>query len=154
MFTSACTSSYKTTDLVYFLEVGCSSDYIYVFGSDTMYFSKLNVGLIIVSADIILVLLLVFLLWFEAWNEHKICDEIDDEEITASDFTVEIRDLPLGQQTNQAIFKCQMWQWIEGLCDQYQMDHEQSAPGGEVANNRLMNINFALSDYGRMKMLL
>jgi hypothetical protein len=94
MFNSGCTSSYKTSDLVYFLEVGCSSDFIFVFGSSTLYFSKKSVGLILVSVDMLLILMLLFLLWFQGWNEAKICEEIDNAEVTASDFTVEIRGLP------------------------------------------------------------
>lgn len=53
-----------------------------------------------------------------------------------------------------------MWKWIEELCEKYQKDHEQPPenifPDDEkLANeNRLMNITFALSDYGRMRLLL
>jgi len=95
MFTSDCTSSYKSTDLVYFLEVGCSSDFIYLFGSTDYYFTKVKVGLSIVWLDILIVFLLLSFLWFQGWNESKICEEIDNAEVTASDFTVEIRGLPI-----------------------------------------------------------
>jgi len=40
------------------------------------------------------ILMLIFLLWFQGWNEDKICEEIDESEVTASDFAVEIRNLP------------------------------------------------------------
>lgn len=94
MFNSGCTSGYKSTDLVYFLEVSCSSDFIIIFGSSTLYFSKKNVGLILVAVDMLVILMLFFLLWFQGWNEAKICEEIDETEVSASDFTVEIRGLP------------------------------------------------------------
>ena len=94
MFNTGCTSGYKNTDLVYFLEVTCSSDFIFVFGSSKLSFSKKNVGLILISFDMLLILMLIFLLWFQGWNEAKICEEIDEAEVTASDFTVEIRGLP------------------------------------------------------------
>ena len=94
MFNTGCTSGYKNADLVYFLEVTCSSDFIFVFGSSKLSFSKKNVGLILISFDMLLILLLIFLLWFQGWNEAKICEEIDEAEVTASDFTVEIRGLP------------------------------------------------------------
>ena len=54
-------------------------------------------GIIIVIFDILIVLLLLFFLWFGGWNEEKICAEIDNTEVTASDFTVEIRGLPLDE---------------------------------------------------------
>jgi len=114
IFNSDCTSGYKNTDLVYFLEVGCSSDFIYVFGSTTLYFKKSNVGLILVSVDMLSILLLLWLLWFQGWNEDKICKEIDEAEVTASDFTVEIRSLPPG---GGPTYKNEMWKWIEDRCD-------------------------------------
>jgi hypothetical protein len=119
MFNTQCTSGYKNTDLVYFFEVGCSSDFIFVFGSTTLYFSKKHVGLILVSVDMLVILMLLFLLWFQGWSEEKICEEIDEAEVTASDFTVEIRGLPPQEEqtAGQAVFKCQMWRWIEELCE-------------------------------------
>lgn len=81
-------------------------------------------GLIIVSVDILTVLMLLFLLWFQGWNEEKICEDLDEAEVTASDFTVEIRDLPMEGQGVGAVFKSKMWQWIEELCDKYQKEKE------------------------------
>jgi hypothetical protein len=46
-----------------------------------------------------------------------ICSEIDETEVTASDFTVEIRNLPEDQLGHQAEFKNNLWKWIEDLCE-------------------------------------
>ena len=79
-------------------------------------------GLILVSVDMFSVLILLWLLWFQGWNENKICEEIDEAEVTASDFTVEIRGLPPG---GGPIYKDKMWSWIEGRCEKYQKENEQ-----------------------------
>jgi hypothetical protein len=66
MFDSNCTSGYDPTHLVYFLEVGCSSDSIPILSSTI---PKESVGLVVVCLDIFSVLLLLSLLYFESWNE-------------------------------------------------------------------------------------
>jgi hypothetical protein len=64
MFTADCTSPYDKTELVYFLEVSCSSDFLYVFGDSNYTLKKHHVGVILVSVDILIVLTLFSLLSF------------------------------------------------------------------------------------------
>ena len=74
MFTNDCTSPFWSTELVYFLEVSCSSDFIYVFGDTNFTLPKKSVGVILVSIDILIVLTLFSLLSFQGWNESLICE--------------------------------------------------------------------------------
>jgi hypothetical protein len=43
--------------------------------------------------------------------QHTTAQEIDDAEITAKDFGVEIRGLPNHESVRE--FKSSLWQWIE-----------------------------------------
>lgn len=158
MFNSECTNGYNSKDLVYFLEVSCSADYIYVFNSDTFYFEKKNVGIIVVSCDIAITLILAGALYYSKFMQDLICQEIDDKEVTASDFTVEIRGigeiLPSeleGMSINT--FKAILWRWVEEQTEKYQ-DPSDDAEPEDLGENRLMQINFGFSDYGRIKILL
>ena len=63
MITSNCTSGLQPKDLVYFMQAGCSSDYIYLFGSQRP-IEKSTLGLIIVCFDIFIVILLFCFLQF------------------------------------------------------------------------------------------
>jgi hypothetical protein len=74
------------------------------------------IGYIIIGADLLIVLSLFCMLQFQKWNQDKISQEIDDAEVTASDFTVEIRNLPkIPPELNILEFKSEMWKWIESL---------------------------------------
>ena len=94
MFTADCTSPFSSTELVYFLEVSCSSDFIYLFGDSNYTISKHHVGVILVSVDILIVLTLFTLLSFQGWNESRVCEEIEEAEVSASRYTVEVRNMP------------------------------------------------------------
>jgi hypothetical protein len=123
MFAADCTDYYNSTELVYFLEVSCSADLIYILGESKFTFSKKNVGVILVSADILIVLTLFCMLSFQGWNESRVCEEIEEAEVMASRYTVEIRNIPQeGGQVRSAKYKSQMWQWIEGVCYQFQKE--------------------------------
>jgi hypothetical protein len=87
--------------------VSCSSNFIYVFGDTNFTLPKKSVGVILVSVDILIVLILFSLLSFQGWNEGLICEEIDEVEISASRYTVEIRNIPQGG--GDAKFKSEMW---------------------------------------------
>ena len=87
--------------------MSCSSDFIYVFGDTNFTLPKKSVGVILVSLDILIVLILLSLLSFQGWNERLICDDIDEVEMSASRYTVEIRNIP--QEGGDAKFKSEMW---------------------------------------------
>ena len=87
--------------------MSCSSDFIYVFGDTNFTLPKKSVGIILVSMDILIVLTLFSLLSFQGWNENLICEEIDEVEMSASRYTVEIRNLP--QEGGNAKFKSEIW---------------------------------------------
>ena len=101
MFTADCADYYNSTELVYFLEVSCSADLIYVLGDTKFTFSKKSVGVILVSADILIVLTLFCMLSFQGWNESRVCEEIEEAELLASRYTVEIRNIPQPQEGGQ-----------------------------------------------------
>jgi hypothetical protein len=107
IFTADCTSPFNSTDLVYFLEVSCSADFIYVFGDSKYTIPKQRVALILVSADILIVLILFSLISFQGWNEARICEEFEEAEVFSSRYTVEIRNMP--QEGGDAKFKSEMW---------------------------------------------
>jgi hypothetical protein len=103
--------------------VSCSSDFIYVLGDTKFTLPKKSVGVILVSVDILIVLTLFSMLSFQGWNESRVCEEIEEAEVLASRYTVEIRNIPKeGEQVRSAKYKSQMWQWIEGVCDQFQKE--------------------------------
>ena len=64
-------------------------------------------GVILVSVDILIVLTLFTLLSFQGWNESLICEVIDEVEMSASRYTVEIRNMP--QEGGDSKFKSEMW---------------------------------------------
>lgn len=136
------------------MQVACSSEAIYVFNDKEYQFKKSSVGLIIIFNDIVMVVVLFMLIAFHKWNQDVTCEDMDKEQITARDFGVEIRNLPPNNMSvNQ--FRAEMWHWIETnmkengdnmLCpDGLQVDHNQ---------NKVMNIYFALHEFGRMRKLL
>lgn len=78
--------------------------------------------------------------------------EIDDAEVTAKDFGVEIRALPPHENVRE--FKAALWQYIEGI--NAKAPDENHALTGVIDENQnnLMNITFGLSDYGKMNYMM
>ena len=79
---------------------------------------------------------------------------MDKEQITARDFGVEIRNLPANNMSvNQ--FRAEMWHWIETTMKENGED--LICPDGltlDTNQNKVMNIYFALHEFGRMRKLL
>ena len=73
MFNSTCTSAFAPQDVVYFMQVACSSNAIYVFNDKEYEFKKSSVGLIIVFNDIVILVSLFLLIAFHKWNQDVIC---------------------------------------------------------------------------------
>lgn len=84
MFDQECTKGYKNSELVYFLEVGCTADFIYVFDKTEYKFQKSKIANILVSLDIFIVLFIVLSIWYSGWNDEKISQEINDKNIAPS----------------------------------------------------------------------
>lgn len=69
--------------------------------------------MIIVFVDLAIVGALFLFIAFQKWNQDIISEDLDHNQITARDFTVEIRNLP--PHDNIMRFKAELWQWIETL---------------------------------------
>jgi len=62
MFTTNCTAGLKPTDLVYFMEVSCSQDFIFFLNNKRFKITKTMIGYIIIGADLFIVVVLFCLL--------------------------------------------------------------------------------------------
>jgi hypothetical protein len=79
MFSSNCTSAYKPAEVVYFMQVACSSQAIYIMNDKEYEFKKSSVGLIIIFNDIVIVVVLFLLIAFHKWNQDVICEDLDKD---------------------------------------------------------------------------
>jgi hypothetical protein len=93
------------------MRVGCKSDEIMVFGKLPL--KKETVAMIVVFSDLFVSFLLFVMFAFLRSMQHTTAQEIDDAEITAKDFGVEIRGLPAHESVRE--FKSSLWQWIEQI---------------------------------------
>jgi hypothetical protein len=109
MLPKTCKDGLAPGDVVYFLRAGCKSDEIKVFGSASL--KKEVVALIVVFSDLFVSVLLFIMFSFLRSMQHTTAQEIDDAEVTAKDFGVEIRGLPTHESVRE--FKASLWQWIE-----------------------------------------
>jgi hypothetical protein len=94
---------------MYIMKAACKSDEIMVFGAAPL--KKETVAMIVVFADLFLSILLFLFFTFLRSMQNITAQEIDDAEITAKDFAVEIRRIPMHQSVPE--FKASLWQWIE-----------------------------------------
>jgi hypothetical protein len=69
--------------------------------------------MIVVFSDLFVSFLLFIMFAFLRSMQNLTSQEIDDAEITAKDFGVEIRGLPLHESVRE--FKASLWQWIEQI---------------------------------------
>ena len=107
-----CTSGYNSTNLVYFLQATCKSDSVNVLNLNKYYLSKEVIALVVVLIDAGLGLLLYFFLGIYLRSmQHMTMHEINESVLTASDFTVEIRNLPNHDDVSQ--LKFDIWEFIE-----------------------------------------
>lgn len=94
MISGNCTKGYKQKDIVFFMQASCKLDYIDVFNWKLLYLRKGNVGITVVVFDVLIVLGMFAAIHYLFKYQTVLQKEIDAAEITASDFTVEIRSLP------------------------------------------------------------
>jgi hypothetical protein len=138
------------------MEAACSLDYINVLNIKGWYLNKSNVGLVVVCVDIFIVILLLCLLSYLRGNQRQVSEDIDAAEITASDFTVEIRNLP-GENHDMTFmeFKAHLWQWIE-TTTKIKGKHYVCPDTGKPDENQdcLAALTFGTSDNGRIKILM
>lgn len=115
----------------------------------------------VVGIDIFIVLLIYMMIAFQGSNIDIVKDEVDQANITASDFTAEIRGMlpcsekypsgPLGLD----LFKAELWQWIEDLC-RNQGDEPLQCPDTmdtDPYQDNLAFLYFAMSDLDKMKLM-
>ena len=111
--------------------------------------------MIVVFADLFISIFLFLMFSFLRTMQNITSQEIDDAEITAKDFGVEIRSLPPHESVRE--FKAALWQWIEEAILEKSPHKDMSNPQTGVIDenqNNLMNITFGLSEYGRMNYLM
>jgi hypothetical protein len=111
MIPKTCKDGLAEGDIMYFMRVGCKSDNILVFGKATL--KKEVVAMIVVFSDLFVSVLLFVMFSFLRSMQNTTAQEIDDAEITAKDFGVEIRGLPNHESVRE--FKSSLWQWIEQM---------------------------------------
>ena len=117
-----CKTGYNYTQMLYFMQVKCQKDEIKVFDTLALQLDKNILGYIVVGCDILIVLVFYLMIAFLGSNIDIVKGDVDQANITASDFTAEIRGMlpcsekypsgPLGLD----LFKAELWQWIEDLC--------------------------------------
>jgi hypothetical protein len=105
MIPKSCKDGLPESDITYFLRVGCKSDDILVFGKASL--KKEVVAMIVVFSDLFVSVLLFVMFAFLRSMQHTTAQEIDDAEITAKDFGVEIRGLPNHESVRE--FKSSLW---------------------------------------------
>lgn len=91
-------------------------------------------------------------------NQETLNQEIDDAEITAADFTIELRGLPYLGNKNVQEYRAELQRWIEELLyNSTTPETRMYCPDTELVDenqNKLVNLTFALSDYGKMSHLM
>jgi hypothetical protein len=75
--------------------------------------SKQTVAFVVVFSDVFASICLILFFFFLKSMQTVTAQEIDDSEITAKDFCVEIRGLPPHENVRE--FKAALWQWVEAI---------------------------------------
>ena len=86
-----------------------------MFGSNGVEVSKSTVAFVVVFLDIIGSIFLFLLFSFLKKMQDVTTQEIDDSELTAKDFAVEIRGLPPHDNVRE--FKAALWLFIESITE-------------------------------------
>jgi hypothetical protein len=99
MIPKTCKHGLAESDIMYLLRASCKSDNILVFGKSSL--KKEVVPMIVVFSDLFVSILLFVMFSFLHSMQHARAQEIDDAEITAKDFGVEIRGLPTHESVRE-----------------------------------------------------
>ena len=102
--------------------------------------------------DLFISFLLLSLFSFLKTIQQVTAQEIDDKEITAKDFSIQIRNLPLHDNPRE--FKAALWQWIEEYSQKIEEVKDPETGQNDENQNNIMNIMFGLSDYGKMDFMI
>lgn len=148
----SCQEGLDPNQLVYFMQVGCKSDTVSLFGAANMSISKGTVAFVVVFSDVFASICLILFFFFLKSMQTVTAQEIDDSEITAKDFCVEIRGLPPHENVRE--FKAALWQWVETINEKSPAMKNPETNTNDENQNNLMNITFGMSDYGKMNFMM
>ena len=149
---SQCWQGMTNSSIVYYLQAGCKSDTVNLFGNPSLPISKQAVAFTVVFLDIIGSLICYMLFSFLKRMQIVTAKEIDDAEVTATDFGVEIRGIPPHDNVRE--FKAALWEWIEKINEKAPVELNPETNAIDENQNNLMNLTFALSDYGKMNFMI
>lgn len=152
MMPPSCTEGLDPANLIYFMQVGCKSDIVNLFGSESAPMKKSTVAFIVVFLDLFGSIMMFVLFAMLKNIQNVAAQEIDDAEITAKDFGIEIRGLPPHDNVRE--FKAALWQYIEGINEKGGDENHALTGIIDENQNNLMNITFGLSDYGKMNFMM
>jgi hypothetical protein len=100
------------------MQTACTLDTLEIFSHGMASLEKGDVGQLVVSLDIFMVCYIFCMLFFLQANQRNVAKDIDNAEVTASDFTIELRNLPKVSNMSTTEFKAVLWEWIETQCKQ------------------------------------
>lgn len=147
-----CTSGLDPLNIIYFMQVGCKSDVVNLFGSNSAQVKKESVAFTVVFCDLFGSIMMFLLFAALKSIQHATAQEIDDAEVTAKDFGVEIRGLPPHDNVRE--FKAALWQYVEGINEKGPNENHAILNIPDENQNNLMNITFGMSDYGKMNYMM
>ena len=138
---------------IYFLQAACKADEINLLQQNKVYLKKEKVALVVVLLDIAISFILYF--GFQHLRAMQLLtnSEINESIVVAQDFGVQIWGLPPHKTVRE--LKAEMWTWMEAVNQKER--HKMVNPGNEVLDENqdtVMNVQFGLTDYGRLKYML
>lgn len=122
-----CREGMNQNELIYYMVAACRSDDVNVFGSESIVVKKDTVAFLVVLSDLFISIVLFLLFSFLKTLQELTAKEIDDSEVTAKDFGIEIRGLPLHDNVRE--FKAALWQWIEMVNEKCKEQESQPHTG-------------------------
>ena len=114
MLSTNCSTSYSSSDLVYFLQATCKSDNVNLFYLNKIYLTKETIALVVVFCDIGISFLAFFSFLYLRAFQNITAIEINEQVVSASDFAVQIKNLPSHDSVRS--LKADLWAWAEEVC--------------------------------------
>lgn len=114
--------------------------------------TKSDAAIAIVMCDLVLIYLIWFIIIAVKPIEEMRSDEIEDDSLTGSDFTVVVKQLPYKDHLLQlpGIY----WAWAENILEkelEQCTDPDTNQP--DIFQNLVLNVNIGLSNYGYLKQM-
>ncbi|CDW83214.1 UNKNOWN [Stylonychia lemnae] len=145
---------YEYNQVIYFMKAYCQSDYINVFLNDKDFLRKDRVGIAIVILDILIAIVYYGSFMYLQRLQSITKKEINYQVVTAIDFTVQMKNLPPHKNIKE--LKIQIWNYVEYVLEQHEtkflMPHDKVSP--DPYQNEIMDIQFGLSGYKRLKYMI